>query len=284
MSETWLSNDDKDLFCFNSYVSEYSHRETSNHGGAAIFVSSNIPYKRRHDLELNITNCESVFVEFDSPVFGIDNRNLVFGCIYRSPCSLVTDFCSALDRTMEKISCANCNGIIMGDINVNLLDTTSSNSSRYSSNFHSFGYECLITLPTRCPNNVDGTLIDHALSNLTDPPEAGIVNTDFTDHYPIVLRFRNHSTFGNTSYYRIVLDKEIFLTSLTKTDWSEVVSTNDPQTAFSQFLSTLSLLFNSHSHKQKCRKKVASPQNPWLTDSLLKAMRSRENLYKKTTF
>lgn len=183
---------------------------------------------------------------------------------------------------MEKISRAKCNVIILGDININLLDTASPNYANYSSTFHSYGYECLIALPTRCPTSNDGTLIDHVLSNLLEQPHAEIVLTDITDHYPIVLRFQNHLSLKNTTYYRFVLNKQMLIDNISKADWSEVTSCSDPQKAFSQFLAMLSSHFNSHTLKQKCKKKIASPQNPWLTDDLLKAMRSRENLYKKT--
>lgn len=59
ITETWLSDADKNLFGFPNYSSEYAHRPSSNHGGAAIYVLSNLAFKRRHDLALNLPNCEA---------------------------------------------------------------------------------------------------------------------------------------------------------------------------------------------------------------------------------
>lgn len=69
VSETWLSESDKNLYGFPSYTAEYCHRRNSSHGGSAIFVLGSVTYKRRLDLSLNVPDCESVWIEVDSPNF-----------------------------------------------------------------------------------------------------------------------------------------------------------------------------------------------------------------------
>lgn len=56
VSETWLSDADKNLYCFPSYNSEYSHRVTSSHGGAAIFLLYSINYRCQADLCLKVVD------------------------------------------------------------------------------------------------------------------------------------------------------------------------------------------------------------------------------------
>lgn len=82
ISETWLSDDDKNLFCFPSYKSEYSNRAHSNHGGVAVYINSATKYKRRHGLELNVTDCESVWVQLNHNFLNLDNKNFIFGWVY----------------------------------------------------------------------------------------------------------------------------------------------------------------------------------------------------------
>lgn len=282
ITETWLSDADKNLFGFPNYSSEYAHRPSSNHGGAAIYVLSNLAFKRRHDLALNLPNCEAVWVEFDHLLLNIDNKNFILGCIYRSPSTSITDFCNALDNVLESISSENKNVVIVGDMNINLLDTASANFTTYSSCYHSYGFECLITQATRLSRDGGCSLIDHALSNLLVAPEAGILTSDITDHYPIILKTISTPICRSACFHKLVLDKEALIENITKSDWLAVRETNDPQEAFSRFFSLLLHYFHSHSHRKKCKKTIASPQNPWLTDKLLKAMRRRENLYKKT--
>ena len=168
----------------------------------------------------------------------------------------------------------------MGDINLNLLDS-SMNSVSYSSCFHSFGYECLINVPTRSVSGGSITLIDHVLSNLLCPPDVGVLETDITDHFPVFLRPTSARYSYSNCYTKLVFDKKTFLETVSNTDWSSVLDTNDPQVAYSRFLTKLSSHYHSCSQVRKCKKKVASPQNPWVTDNLLKAMRTREILFKK---
>lgn len=85
ISETWLSEADNNLSGFPSYQAEYCHRPTDSHGGAAIFISQDVTYTRRFDLAVNVNHCESVWIEVDRSFLNHNNKNLILGCIYRSP-------------------------------------------------------------------------------------------------------------------------------------------------------------------------------------------------------
>lgn len=282
ITETWLSDDDKNLYCFHNFNSEYCNRITSNYGGAAIFVSSGIAYRRRHDLFFTVDNCESVWVEIDNCFLTGDNKNLIFGCVYRSPSSPISDFCTNLDHILHKISIENKNVVIMGDFNINLLDEGSPICINYTSLLHGYGYDCLIDAPTREDFSGSCTLIDHALSNLLDPPEAKVLHIDISDHYPIILRFNTNARPHSFSHTRYVLDKESFKTAVASTNWTEIKSIINPQKAFSKFLSLISTHLMKFTFKTKCKKIIAFSHNPWLSQQLLTVMRKRDNLYRKT--
>lgn len=175
LSETWLTPSDGNLFAFHGYNSEYCYREDSGHGGASIFVASSLSYRRRSDLSLDVLKCESVWIEFPETCFSQDAKKLVIGCIYRSPSSSLTDFCEALNKVLHTLSFERKNVVIMGDMNVNLLDTTTPSYMEYTNILNGYGFECLITVPTRRSINGLSTLIDHALSNLIPVPSSGVI-------------------------------------------------------------------------------------------------------------
>lgn len=235
ISETWLNESDKDLYSFPSYSCEYFHRASSGHGGSAIFILSGISYKRRSDLQVNITDCESVWVEIDGSTFGSNDKNILFGSIYRSPSSSVSDFCSALTSLLQTVAQEQKNVIIMGDININLLDDSQSFFQDYTNCYQGFGFESLINLPTRCNNLGHGTLIDHALSNLLSPPEAIIIRTNITDHYPVVLRFPPPMKTHRKQFTKSVFNKVQFLELISHCDWTSITSSTDAQTSYSDF-------------------------------------------------
>lgn len=254
ITETWLSEDDRNLFCFPSYTPYYCHRLSSNHGGAAIYVLSNIPCKRRFDLELKAVHCESVWLEFEHSFLNRDNKNFILGCVYRSPSSPVSELCTNLQHSLNAISLENKNAIIMGDININLLDDLSPNTINYLGTVNSYGYECLINLPTRPTSNRNGSLIDHALSNLMTSPDAAILEIEITDHYPIVLRFNHVEKPHSPSFTRHIFNQEKFIEAVANTDWSEVYLLNDAQEAFTLFSSILLTHVQSCTDKQRCKK------------------------------
>lgn len=77
----------------------------------------------------------------------------------------------------------------MGDIYINLLDYTSPVVISYTSLLQSYGFESLNDVPTRQVPSGAGTLIDHALSNSLISPQLKVLDSDITDHYPLLLRF-----------------------------------------------------------------------------------------------
>lgn len=116
-------------------------------------------------------------------------KNLAIGCIYRSPSSYINEFCLALNDTLHALSSERKNAIIMGDININLFENNSP-CNEYKNCLNGHGFECIVAIPTRCVDNGQGTLIDHALSNLITPPSAGVLEVSITDHYPVFVRIR----------------------------------------------------------------------------------------------
>lgn len=172
--------------------------------------------------------------------------------------------------------------LFIGDININLLDDLSPNTINYLGTLNSYGYECLINLPTRPTSNRNGFLIDHALSNVMTSPDAAILEIEITDYYPIVLRFNHVEKPHSPSFTRHIFNQKKFIEAVANTDWSEVYLVNDAQEAFTLFSSILLTHVQSCTDKQRCKKVIASVENPWLTDRLFKEMRKRDNLYRKT--
>lgn len=222
MSETWLSESESNMYSFPSYQTEYCHRTSDSHGGTAVFISPNISYTRRHDLSFTTNLCESVWIETDRS-FLPHGRNFVLGCIYRSPSSSITDFLLNLDTILCQLSLENKDVLLVGDININLLDTESSLYAAYTDCFSGFGFESLIHAPTRCTHNGPGTLIDHLLSNLSPQPFSAVIETDITDHFPVLLIFDADATRVRNTRVTSVFDQVRIKEAIGVTDWSLLI-------------------------------------------------------------
>lgn len=280
ISETWLSDVDANLYGFTSYKSEYCHRASDNYGGSAIFISSGINYIRRLDLHITIPYCESVWIEIEQPQVTHNQKNLILACIYRSPSSSFIQFLSALETVLNTLSMENKNVLLVGDININLLDSHSRTTSAYNDCLLGYGLTCLIDSYTRSNPRGSNTLLDHAFCNF-NPRVSGVVDVDITDHYPIFITFDSPITQINTIFTALRFDKDNFISAISNCDWSKVSSQADPQSAVDTFSSLFSEAVSSSTHTIAYNKKYQEPQSPWMTSALLTSLRKKDNLYRK---
>ena len=79
-TESWFrSGDDANLVDLNGYVVENSIRLGRRGGGSSLFIKSSLQYINRHDLGLNCSDCDSVFIEIVRDKL----PNVIVGAIYK---------------------------------------------------------------------------------------------------------------------------------------------------------------------------------------------------------
>lgn len=224
--------------------------------------------------------CEYVWIECDQS-FADNKKKLIIGSVYRSPSSPVSEFLSNLDQLLHKLSFENKHVVLVRDININLLDTESNICAAYTNCFSGFGYESLLTVPTRYGHQGSQSLLDHILCNFSPSPDAGVVHTYLTDHFPVYLAFNVAQPSADDCFFTSVLDREKFIDAITRTDWSSDNCELDPEVMLQKFCALFLKAVSSSTKTVKCKKRYKFPHNPWITDGLLTSIRKKDNLYKK---
>ncbi len=109
---------------FKKYSFEHKESKTSA-GGAGIYIANYLEYKVRYDLDLEVTNCDDIWVEIVSPKTNLNIKtkyegiqNLVVGVIYRHPGSQITNFSDRICNTISLINEEKKNYVIVGDVSV----------------------------------------------------------------------------------------------------------------------------------------------------------------------
>ena len=170
-------------------------------GGAGLYISNRIEYKRRRDYEFKIPSCETCFVELISQD---KTRNVIVGIIYRHPHNNFDSFFNKLQTTCEKIL-KTCNLIFMGDTNIDVsVDSPVSQAKTYQDLLMGLDIKNLISRPTRITNKSE-TILDHILTNLSyDSVRSGVVVSDITDHMPVFVFFNLpvKQRFFRPTFYR----------------------------------------------------------------------------------
>ena len=132
-------------------------------------------------------------------------------------------------------------------------------------------YVPLIKQPTRVTNNTK-TLIDNIYTNcITDHHiESGIFYTDISDHFPIfcIIKTEKREKSTDEFIHKRIYSSNKYRDMISSENWvNSVLSSNDPQDAFSSFHSTLCKFHNICFPLQKIKLGYKTKKT-WLTQEL----------------
>lgn len=282
LSEIWSTN--LEFYCniLPGYDFVYEIPANGIVGGIGMFINNCCVFHELPQFKLHCSNVEDIWLEV------VKNQSkYIIGGIYRHPNHSVCDFSSTLDDTMSKLSNQKLPCIVAGDLNIDLTKcSTNKNTADYVNSVLANNFIPTILMPTRITAN-SATLIDHIYyfpgkSKLET--KSGNFLTEITDHLPNYLLLYNmkHQNYQYRPLTRIISNKNVnkFKSDLDKTDWTQLLATNDPNIAYNEFSSTLSTLFNNNFPLIKKSRKCVRDK-PWITNALKKSSRLKYKLYKK---
>lgn len=168
--------------------------------------------------------------------------------------------------------------LLVGDLNIYLLDTNSSSYLAYTECFSGYGLETLIKFHTRC-SNFGNSLLDHSLTNADSSPASGVISVDITDHYTIFVTFNaitRHGTYVTTRF-----KQDTFINAISSTNWSSINSITDPEAALDTFPTLFLKAVSDSTETVHCKKKYRHPCNPWMSSALLTRLTKNDSHTKR---
>lgn len=118
VNETWLKANDEQFFKIQDYDAYFNSRD-DGYGGSCIYINKDISVKSVK----KIVQYNSIIVEI-----GDTHKNFKIITTYRPPRDDCRNFLTFLEHNLLN----HKNSIIMCDCNINLLDTSSDNTSNYT--------------------------------------------------------------------------------------------------------------------------------------------------------
>lgn len=179
---------------------------------------------------------------------------------------------------------------ILGDFNINLA-TDNDNSTKYDflNCLYSTSFFPTINVYTR-ESKTTNTIIDNVLTNIQNTRfDSGVMLSDISDHYPIVLfadltsKYKvksNKSSFKQKT--KVLTNKFLLKLSelLGHKTWDCVYKSKTPDEAYNAFINEITDSINI-TIPEKTISKDANEQNKWLTKGILKSIRKKNKLYKQ---
>ena len=278
-TETWVSQTTfMDTLHLDGYNLYHNDRQGQVGGGVCLYVKSELHVTICDNITIDDDHTESVFIKID-----LDSREtLLVGVVYRSPDSIINNFIYKFDETLHAIQKNNC--LILGDYNINILKENS-HAQDFLSSLDSYSfYPTIHHIPTRV-KPPSQSLIDNIVTNIHKTNmESGVVFSDITDHYPIVLylnlNYKQKSPHPKTKT-RIINGKtlEQLCENLTTRSWTDVFGATDPDVAYDCLISGITESIE-HTMPERIVKRVTNKQNPWLTKGILTSIKHKTKLYK----
>ena len=187
LTETWLNDNDCDLYGLSGCKVIGRHRVNRTGGGVAVCIRDHVFFRERPDLYSSTEDFETVFIEIEKGNQQ-NARNVLIGVIYRPPNQDILLFNEKLSNNMNDVRMENKICYLLGDYNINILNYASHvPTAQFADMMSSSGFLPLITRPTRV-TDTPATLIDNIFTNyLEDISHSiqGLFIFDVSDHFPI---------------------------------------------------------------------------------------------------
>ena len=293
VQETWLSErDDVNILNIPGYAFLYTEKSASKKGGLGMYIHKSLKFD-----EVKIDNKKAIWEGQFITVYVSKGKKIIIGNVYRPPresSSLLKLFIENFTQIIQKIRRGR-ELMVAGDFNIDLLKISSNNL--YFTFFESLCTLALlprITHPTRITNKSQ-TLIDNIFCCLDyniNETEGGILTHAFSDHQPCCI-------FLKTKQSRTPCPKGLILCRK-HTNESETVFLNqfnnnkellelknmnideNPDKSYDLLNRTLQTCMNiAYPTTNKRFNKYINKKNPWITESILQTLKTRDKLFKK---
>ena len=286
LSETWLNDNDSDLYGLCGYKVIGHHRVNRAGGGVAVCVQDHVCFKERPDLTYFSEDCESVFIEVEKG-HQQQNSNVIIGVIYRPPNHDISSFNDKMNSIVNVVRRENKTCYLLGDYNIDILNYASHvHTAQFVDMMSSNGFLPLITRPSRV-TATSATLIDNIFTNdIGDINHSvqGLFITDISDHFPVFHIAKQMEIEEKDAYiYKRLYgsqNKDIFCHAMSNISWDEISRATDTQQAFDTFHKHLVKMYNKHFPKIRVKKKYNN-RKPWLSEGLKNSIKQKNKLYLK---
>ena len=283
ISETWLKQYNKDNYNLKGYSHISKIRPKKSGGGTSIFVRSDIKFKIKENINVDLPGVDSIAIEIHKDELN-STKNVIVLALYRPPNINAAHFIIKLTDTMQTLHEQNKHVFLMGDFNIDITEamlTTNRIVNDFHNLFLSYHFYNLINKPTRVTEN-KSSIIDNIYTNASKTLVNGIFKTDFSDHYSIfcVTDLTKLLAKNKTVIKREFNANNIrkFNETLNQTDWGPVYNLEDINESYSYFQKKIDHALNLHFPLKTVEIKYNN-RVPYITRGIRQSIKQKHKLY-----
>lgn len=277
LTETFHIQDLKP-FEISGYSIVYSKGNFNKNDGVVVYIKDGIAYE-----------CEVISLGEISTlqiILSLQDHTICITALYRLHPTSPVDFNKHLRRYLNEMKLKVDYSIIVGDININILDQKDF-TQEYLNIMTEQGYVSQVNKYTR----VDGerkSCIDHiftktALNQNQNVFTPIILREQITDHYPLILHVnvRCEINKNKTQKVKYFINYNSLRQTLEGETWNEVYCSDNIDNTAKLFISKLQYLVANNTYSSKINK-TNKPRKEWVTDSLVKSIQTKNELHRRS--
>ena len=285
LTETWNTSHTLDLCFFDDYNSHHTYRSTGRGGGVSVFTLNTMDSIKIDELSWCTDSIESCVVKIM-----YESSSVYIVGIYRPPRGSIESFILLLETLLSSDLLRNKFVIFAGDINVDLLNGSGSNTIDYLNCMQSFHMLPLIDKITRVSNvenGISGSILDHIFINKLITYSSGVILHDMTDHYPtyIELNIKTCDKYNPDSKKKITFrnynneNMDKFAEKLDLIDWNSIFTNNNVNESFEKYQNLISEIYCECFPLKIKYISINRLSKPWLNQDLLKLVKLKSEYH-----
>ena len=197
-------------------------------------------------------------------------------------------FSTQLFNILTEFNSKNKSFYVLGDFNINLMQTNNNFVESYLNNILGLSCKCAIDLPSRITEN-SKTLFDHIYVNQNKHPYmSGVILSDINDHFGTFISISTKKLNKTKPNQLIICDMnsfnyEMFLEELENCLQVESLTESDPvNKQFEAFYEIFHETIDKFAPAKKgSRKEKRIYFKPWLSKNILKSITKKNGLFRK---
>uniref|UniRef100_L7LW06 Putative tick transposon n=1 Tax=Rhipicephalus pulchellus TaxID=72859 RepID=L7LW06_RHIPC len=272
------------MFVLNGYEAHFMSRANQRGGGIALFVRTRYCTT---SMNFSFINAECLPIKIT-----LSNTDLILLAIYRPPKNSVTRFLCELDEVLNGQATVDqiC---VVGDLNINILNSTTVTVSDYLSILSKYGLQSTINFPTReecIQTRLVSSCIDHiAMRAPNYSLRSCVIRQKLADHYFVACRLcgrlpmpsdENTEAINKSNELKIeIFNSKVFDQFIAQFDWMQLTVGSNYSIVYENFCEQLLKFERSSTYviTKKYRKNYS-----WFTADIMRAISYRDWLWKRS--
>ena len=252
LTESWLNDSiSDDEVTIPNYRFIRHDRDAGSHkrrgSGLLVYIDDKYSFEELPEWHLCNRDVEIVWLKLSLKL----TKLTYIGAIYRPPDGSYENFEQIIEQKILDIeSLGDCDLLLTGNFNLNLLNTRDSNTKRYKLMLARQKLTSMILSPTRI-TNTSKSCIDHLVTNRPDLyHNAGVFDPGLSDHALVFASRKKKKENRHIHYVRCTSYRHFnatnFYNDALATDWSCIESTDDIEAATDLFMNMMLEICNRH--------------------------------------